>query len=129
MPNTLRRPGEMKVKMRYLFIIIGMIFTNISFSNTPKCYKVRLTIAKTCSMILILACALRPFLPSLSQNIISLFGKVDESTINKIYQGDIYSIKEIYKINLSPVKMPKALVPKIVDYILLLADQSHSFIF
>jgi methionyl-tRNA synthetase len=83
------------------------------FKEDPK--QASETIAKTGSMILILACALRPFLPNLSQNIISLFGEVDESTINKIYQGDISSIKEIYEINSSPVKMPKALVPKIDD--------------
>ena len=67
-------------------------------------------------MILIVAAALNPFLPELSNNMFSLFGEVSEESISKIYQGDFLEIEKIFKTaGGSPIKAPKALVPKIED--------------
>jgi len=85
-----------------------------SFKMDPKIAE--LTIAETGAMILIVAAALNPFLPDLSQNIFSLFGNVSDESIAKIYQGDFSAIDQIFKAaGGTPVKAPKALVPKIED--------------
>ncbi len=85
-----------------------------TFKEDPKVAE--LTIAETGAMILIVAAALNPFLPELSNNMFALFGEVSAESVAKIYQGDVAEIYQIFtRAGGTPVKAPKALVPKIED--------------
>ena len=74
------------------------------------------TISETAAMILVTAAALKPFTPSLSAEIFALFGDVSEEQQSRLYQEDFDVITEIFEnAGRTPVKAPKALVPKIDD--------------
>ena len=72
-------------------------------------------IARTSSMIAMVGAALSPFLPTLSSEILSLYGELTSDQVSKLYRGNTEVLKEVYAINKTPVKTPKALVPKIED--------------
>ena len=74
------------------------------------------TISETAAMILVTAAALKPFTPNLSDEIFALFGEVSEEQKAKLYQEEFDVILEIFEnAGRTPVKAPKALVPKIDD--------------
>ncbi|MCO4793950.1 MAG: methionine--tRNA ligase [Bacteriovoracaceae bacterium] len=74
------------------------------------------TIAETGLQILVLGVLFEPFLPDLSENILSLFGdKITSKVKEQIYQGDLSILSELVKDGYQLTGKPKALVPKIDD--------------
>ena len=66
-------------------------------------------------MIAMVGAALNPFLPTLSSQILSLYGDLSDEQVAGLYQGNTEVLKDVYAVNKTPVKTPKALVPKIED--------------
>ena len=72
------------------------------------------TIGVTGIQILILAVLFEPFLPTLSKNILGLYGEqVTEKIKTDIYKSDYSSLEELFSENIKLAGDPQVLVPKI----------------
>lgn len=77
------------------------------------------TIAETGLQILMLGVLFEPFLPDLSNNILSLFGeKLTPEIKNKLYRGEIDCLRDLVSDGYQLTGKPKALVPKIEDSVI-----------
>jgi len=77
------------------------------------------TIAETGLQILMLGILFEPFLPDLSNNILTLFGeKLTPEIKNKIYRGEIDCLRDLVSDGYQLTGKPKALVPKIEDSVI-----------
>lgn len=72
------------------------------------------TIAISTAYVLVIGTYFAPYLPQLSQSILSYFGLTSESEIvKKIYEGDVASMKEFFSEGFKLQVEPQGLVPKI----------------
>jgi methionyl-tRNA synthetase len=72
------------------------------------------TIAISTVYVLVIGTFFAPYLPQLSQSILSYFGLTSESeVVKKIYQGDLKALKEFFAHDFKLQVDPQGLVPKI----------------
>lgn len=71
------------------------------------------TIAHSAVYAFTLACLFKPYLPTLSSNILAYFGDISEELIAKTYQGDFTGLKELFANKYALVKKPEGLVQKV----------------
>jgi methionyl-tRNA synthetase len=82
------------------------------FKTDPE--KARETIAISTAYVLVIGTFFAPYLPQLSQSILSYFG-VDQKSdlVQKIYRGDLKAMKEFFSKDFKLMVDPQGLVPKI----------------
>jgi len=71
------------------------------------------TIAHSAIYTFVLGCLFKPYLPTLSSNILGYFEDQSEDLYAKTYQGDFSQLKELLSTKTALVKKPKGLVQKI----------------
>ena len=82
------------------------------FKTDPE--KAAETIAISTAYVLVLGTFFAPYLPHLSNSILSYFGLTSESeVVKKIYQGDLSAMKEFFAQDFQLKVDPQGLVPKI----------------
>jgi methionyl-tRNA synthetase len=82
------------------------------FKTDPE--KARETIAISTAYVLVIGTFFAPYLPQLSQSILSYFGLDQKSDlVQKIYRGDLKAMKEFFSKDFKLMVDPQGLVPKI----------------